>query len=287
MKKFVLILTLLVLLTKYVGIYSQENDFYDKSVKKIWESEKVFLTPESLMFDKKNNVLYVSNINGNSAQKDGNGFISKLSLDGKIIKLKWIEGLNAPKGMGIYNNTLYVADIDRLVVIDIDKSKISDTITVANAQFLNDIAIDKTGKVYVSDMRANKIYQYSEKKIKLWLDSDKLKKPNGLLIEGENLLIGCGNYVLTVNKKNKASNILISETGSIDGLAKFDKESYIISDWSGNVTLINKDKNIEHKKLISTEFINVNAADFEFINDKKTIYIPTFLDNRVVAYKIE
>lgn len=82
-----------------------------------------FSSPESMITNSEN--LYVSNVGKElkPTQKDGDGFISKLTKDGKIEALHFIDGLNAPKGMGIVNNTLYVADIDTLRGFDLNTKK--------------------------------------------------------------------------------------------------------------------------------------------------------------------
>ena len=90
-----------------------------------------FSHPESVDLDIPHQVLYVSNIGGAPLDKDGNGFISKLSRDGKLLQLKWIEGLNAPKGMVMKDFTLWVTDIDRLVEIDTRTAKITNTYPAA------------------------------------------------------------------------------------------------------------------------------------------------------------
>jgi glucose/arabinose dehydrogenase len=107
--------------------------------------------------------LYVANIEGKSDEKDGKGFISKMTPDGKVTTLQWVTGLNAPKGMSIYKNKLYVADLSRIVIIDIASGKPAFT-EVDGAQFLNDISIDDKGNVYASDSRSGKIYRFANGK---------------------------------------------------------------------------------------------------------------------------
>ena len=91
---------------------------------KAWQTEKVFSVPESVLYHKADKTLYVSNINGAPTEKNGKGFISKLSLEGRVLKLRWAEGLNAPKGAAIFGNSFFVSDIDRLVEIDMKTGKI-------------------------------------------------------------------------------------------------------------------------------------------------------------------
>ena len=84
----------------------------------VWASDTLLRTPESVFFDKGRKVLYVSNVNLNPWEKDGNGFISKMDLEGNIIELKWIVGLSSPTGMGISGSSLYIADTDEIVQAD-------------------------------------------------------------------------------------------------------------------------------------------------------------------------
>ena len=111
-----------------------------------WTTEATLRVPESVLLDSKNNVLYVSSIDGTPETKDGNGFISQVTLDGKIKNLKWATGLDAPKGMGLFNNNLYVADISRLVTIDTKTGKVTQTLEIEGAKFLNDVTVDKAWK---------------------------------------------------------------------------------------------------------------------------------------------
>ena len=79
--------------------------------------------PESAVFDKKNSAIYISNINGDPLKLDKNGYISKISVDGQILEKKWIKGLDAPKGMTIFNDHLFVADINKIWKINTLKKK--------------------------------------------------------------------------------------------------------------------------------------------------------------------
>jgi len=280
----------LLIISLQLSIYKQVNAqapsaFIHQSLKKVWETEKLFSTPESVIYDEKNDVLYVANINGQPLDRDNNGFISKVSTDGKIVSLKWISKLDAPKGMGIYKGKLYVADIDHLVEIDINEGKIIKKYKGKKAKFLNDVAVDKSGAVYVSDMKNNAIYKLQNGVFEPWLSIGNLFQPNGLLIEDNNLLIGCMNYVVAADLKTKHVRTFITETGSIDGFVKNGNEKYIISDWLGNLHMITKTS--PKMKILSTEAAKINAADIEYIKSKKLLLIPTFYDNRIMAYEVD
>ena len=249
-----------------------------------WSTSKDLKVPESVMYDKENHIIYVANINGKPTEKNNMGFISKISLDGKIVTLKWVDGMNAPKGMGLKDNMLYVTDIDRIHVIDKNKDQIIKTHDVSGAKFLNDIAIDSKGNVYITDMLTKKVLILKNNKVDTWIDLNEYSKPNGLFMEEPDLLVGTADGLLRINLNKKDIKMKIPNKGGIDGLKKIRKGEYIVSDWKGKTQLIGKNKH--PIVLLDTTNKKINAADLEYIPDKRLIIIPTFFDNRVVAYKL-
>ncbi len=107
--------------------------------------------PESVIYDPVTDVLFVTNINAPVMQKDGNGFISRIKPDGTILKRSWAKGINSPTGMGLYDRTLYVADVDTLVEVSAASGSIEKRHKAKGAIFLNDVAVAEDGTVYVSD----------------------------------------------------------------------------------------------------------------------------------------
>jgi hypothetical protein len=148
-----------------------------------------FDNPESVRFDAQRNVLYVSNVNGAPTAADGNGYISRVSPDGELLEARWVTGLDAPKGMALVGDRLYVSDIDRLVAIDVEDGHFTALHRVPGAKFLNDVAADDAGRVYVSDMLDDAIYRLDGRVFALWLRDEALDGPNGLLVVGERLLV--------------------------------------------------------------------------------------------------
>ena len=118
-------------------------------------------TPESAQVYR--GKLYISNI-GNLPpdKKDGDGYVSLADLKGKIIKTRFITGLNAPKGITFCDGKLFVADIDRVVAADPVTGRVLKVVNIPGAKFLNDTAA-YDGKVYVSDTQTNTIYQLDAK----------------------------------------------------------------------------------------------------------------------------
>jgi len=279
-----LILVLFILTVSAVSAQNKHGIFNDM-LSKSWETAPGLLTPESVCYYPDSSFFFVSNINGKPLENDGNGFISVLDADGKILELQWISGLNAPKGMGIYRGKLYVTDINRVAKIDIATRTIEIFYEFPKAQFLNDIAIDASGNVYISDMISSKIYRIANGLKQVWMEDPALVSPNGLYVEGEELLVGCDNKILRIEIKFKRINEWISETGGIDGLKAIGQGQYLFSDWQGSVYLVNADKTIE--KILDTSASGINAADIEYIPATRLLLVPTFNDNRVVAYELK
>jgi hypothetical protein len=116
-----------------------------------------FATPESVLHDTGADVYLVSNVNGAPTEKDGNGFISRVSPDGQVLDLKWIDGtaagvtLNAPKGLAIDGGRLYVADIDCIRIFDESTGAPAGEVCVEGASFLNDVGTARGGGVLFTD----------------------------------------------------------------------------------------------------------------------------------------
>ncbi|MCU0638706.1 MAG: ATP-binding protein [Candidatus Krumholzibacteria bacterium] len=255
------------------------------SLVKKWETDRVFKTPESVVYDAERHILYVSNICGGPDEKDGNGFISQLSMKGEIVSLKWIGGLNAPKGMGISGTRLYVADVDELVEIDVEKGKVLARHPAPGAKFLNDVAVGSGGAVYISDSAEsqNAIYRFDGEKVELWARAPSINRPNGLLVDGGNLVIGVSGHSMLKRVDIETGKIsdIVTIGSAIDGVAMDGKGNFIVSDWKGRTMLVEPSGGIY--VLLDTAAAGVNSADICFLPKWKMLLIPTFSDNRVVA----
>ncbi|MER8949329.1 SMP-30/gluconolactonase/LRE family protein [Mesorhizobium sp. M0185] len=145
--------------------------------------------PESALFDAAGQRVVVSNIVGNPGEADGNGYLSILSMDGKLVTQHWTDGMDAPKGMAIDGGKLYVADLTHVRVVDLASGKLTSTIDVPNAVFLNDVTADASGKIYVTDMLADTIYRIDGDRPELFVRDAALASPNGIFADGGRLIV--------------------------------------------------------------------------------------------------
>lgn len=261
---------------------------------KVWETAG-FQNPESALPDTEAGIIYVSNIAGGPGDRDGNGYISKLGLDGKIVTEKWVTGLDAPKGLALSGGKLFVADLDNLVEIDVASGTIVTKHAAAGAKILNDVAVDGEGRIYTSDWPGNAIWRLSGGTFEKWLESGELKNPNGLFVDKDKLIVATwgamaadfstttpGN-LLTVNLADKAiANLGDGKpVGNLDGIEPFDADSFLVTDWvAGKVFQIARSG--EAKELLK---LGQGSADLGYIAASRTAIIPLMVDGKVVAYK--
>ncbi len=253
------------------------------SLSKKWESEARFKVPESVFFDKTNQVLYVTNIDGTDPwAKDGAGSLGKLGLDGHIIAAEWIGGLNAPKGMAMYDGMLYIADLDQIVIVDPSTGIEVSRITIATADGLNDVSIDEQGVIFVTDSKGGKLYRIKNGAPSVLLDG--LKGPNGVLChKGQVYLLNDGGLYKV--EGDEAKLIVDGLEGFTDGIEPVKEGGFIVSCWAGVIYFV--DLTGKKELLIDGRQGKINSADIGYDPEKRIVYVPTFWKNSVVAYELK
>jgi sugar lactone lactonase YvrE len=254
------------------------------SLQKQWETDTSVRAPESVLWDGAKNLFYVSNIDGDGSAKDGNGFIAQLGADGQVLNLHWIDGLDAPKGLGMHGGELYAADLDSLVVIDIGAAKIKSKVYAPGATFLNDVAVDGDGNVYVSDSRQGKIYRYVNGEISVYLDNAELKGVNGLLCKPGQLWILAAGGIYTYDQTDQQIQLFSDAVKGGDGLAAVNDSDFLASRWVGEVYYVHGNGTAD--KLLDTQNDHKNTADIDYVAEKQLLVIPTFTGNTVAGYTL-
>lgn len=259
---------------------AQQNQTAAVSLEQVWATESTLETPESVFYNEDEDILYVSNIAGDPSEKNDKGYISKLSLEGEIVDQQWVTGLQAPKGMAMNDGNLYVTDIDQLVEIDVESGEITNRYQVVGAKFLND-PVQADGMILFTDMEDNKIYALEDGNIRVWKEEG-LERPNGLAYNNGDVLVASN--TLRVVSPEGEEEPLAEGIDAGDGIGVVDDNSYLVSNWHGEVFYVTEGQ--EKVKLLDTKDQNMNTADIEYIQDRNLLLVPTFRDNRVVAYKL-
>ena len=253
--------------------------------------------PESVVFDPNTDRYYVSNVAGQPAEKNGQGFITILGKSGEVIDLKWVTGLNAPKGLGLYYDELYVADVDEVVVINVRKGEIVKRFPAVGATFLNDVEISPDGVVYISDtFGGNAIYRIRNGKITRWLHTEALNYPNGLLLQDDGLYVASWGVVtnpetfgtevpgklIKVDLATKELKAISGLAGNLDGLERVNGK-FLVTDWIAGGLLTISDTGVIEK----VKKLPAGSADFYHHPGQKLILVPQMLDGKLTALRYE
>lgn len=255
-------------------------------LQELWTIEGAFNMPESATYDAKRDVIYVSNVNHYA--KDNNGFISRVSSDGKRLDLKWLTGLHSPTGLTVVGDTLYAVDFDTLVIVDLTSGTITKRVQASDAEnnpVLNDVTVSPSGDVFVTGSRSRSIYKLSDGKLSVWLhDQDKLKHANGLFAQN-NIIHHGGSTWSTFDLSSKTIIEPLSEMGSglveIDGITQISEESFV-------VTLIDDERvwllrSGKKPKPLTQD--SVKGIDLQYVAKSNTLYVPR-VGNTLSAYNL-
>ena len=215
-------------------------------LRKLWETPAQFKIPESVLYDRQRDILYVSSFSRLGAANANTGFISKLTLDGRIEDLKWITGLDGPCWMGVHDDTLYVAECSgNLVAIDIPSGTITNRYPMPGFSFLNDLSVAPDGTVYITNSSRQRgdidIYAFKDGVSSVWSGGDEHQRTNGIFINDDRLLVGntSGGLLKSVALDDQATRtVACLGAGVVDGIRADNHGNYIVSHWEGQVYLI-------------------------------------------------
>ena len=262
-----------------------DKDYY-KGIRLDKIVTKAINNPESIFFDKDSNYLYVSNINGKSLEKDGNGYISVLSLSGEIIEDKLVDGLNAPKGIFVKNNLIYIIDINQLIIFNLDTKEIEEIKEFNNAISLNDITIyDNDERIFISDFLGDKLFEINKEKV---VYEHSIIRPNGLYIYDNQLYIGTFQknenghiFRLNLNDKNAKIETYLTNIGFCDGIY-IDDEIIAISNFNNEFKILDKKSNKIISEAKSEKF---NFGDFYY--SKSLIVSPSMKSSEIIFLEFD
>jgi sugar lactone lactonase YvrE len=257
-------------------------------------------TPESVLYDVDADVYLVSNINGKPTEADDNGTIVKIDADSKVVSATFIDGanpdvkLNAPKGMAIVGNTLYVADLDVVRVFDKNTGKAKGEIKAPKSTFLNDIAVGPAGKLFVSDSGltlgksglepngSDAVYTVDPKAVsaKALRTNKDLLRPNGLLADDDGVWVVTfgGAELYHLNKKGEKAKITTLPKGGLDGIVKLSDGTLLVSSWDGKAVYRGRPGGAFEAILSDV----TSPADIGLDTKRNCLLIPSFTTDTVI-----
>lgn len=266
-----------------------------------------FLGPESVRYDSAQDVYFVSNINGEALAKDNNGFISRVRPDGAVEVLKFVEGgrggvtLNAPKGLALRGDTLWVADIDVVRAFNAQTGVPLDSVKLDSlrAVFLNDIAIAPNGAIYVTDTGIrfddvgnvlhpgpDRIFRIGpDRKVTVAVRGDTLGRPNGITLDavGRRFVIAQygGKAVMAWKPGDKAPTVIARGVGGFDGV-EIIAGKIVVSSWTDSS--ITRFDSTQGTKIITGV---PSPADIGYDAKRNRLLVPILTGNRVEIWQLQ
>ena len=248
-------------------------------LEQVWLSEG-FSSPEGVAVD--GDTLLISNVAGKATEKDGNGWISRVSLQGEILEERWAEGFNAPKGMAVHNGLLYVSDIDTFHIVNIETGKRISSFPIPGAGFLNDVTV-WNGAVYISDSGRKSIYKLNEEGSQPWLTAPILSGVNGILARGNRLLASTmtEGLLLSISATGVIEELASGMTDA-DGIADLGDGNFLVSSWTGTIWHVGTDGRVN--SILETRAEDINQNDLTGVGD--LIIVPNWSPGTVTAWRV-
>ncbi|WP_420434713.1 SMP-30/gluconolactonase/LRE family protein [Hyphobacterium sp.] len=242
-----------------------------------------FAAPESVLPDPETGLLFVSNVNGEGDAADGNGFISRITRGGEIETLQWATGLDAPKGLALDGDRLYVTDIARIVCIDRRSGEIVESWPAPGAGFLNDAVAGPDGRIYASDSATSRIYVLEDGMVHVWAEDAALSAINGLWMESDRMLaVTMDGVFAAVTLDGQSVTVLGEGLGDADAIAPDGQGGYLSSEWPGRVYHLSPDGTFTVLADTREEEIYIN--DFYVLGD--FVIIPHWSPGEVSGWQI-
>ncbi|MBJ6759834.1 SMP-30/gluconolactonase/LRE family protein [Myxococcaceae bacterium JPH2] len=254
-----------------------------------------FSSPESALHDPEADVYLVSNMSGNPLVADDDGFISRVSPDGTVQNLAWIDGrsadvhLDAPKGMALSGDVLYVSDIAVVRRFDRHTGRQLSDITLEGATFINDLVSAPDGSVYASDMGyrdnggafeptgTDAIYQIRpDGSVRTVAKGEALGHPNGVEWK-DGLLVatmGTGD-VYRLSAEGTRSAVQHMPAGQLDGIVALADGRVVLSSWDAGDLLVGR----EGGTYSTTATKQMGVADIGLDARRQRLLLPMLLDN--------
>jgi hypothetical protein len=257
--------------------------------------------PESVLHDPQQDVYFISNINGGLLDADNNGFITRVDAETLRVQPKWIEGgrngvrLDAPKGMTIVGDSLYVSDVTAVRKFDRRSGAVEGEIALPGATLINDLTTDGTS-VYVSDTAVkpaegitfrrtgtDAIWKISGDRASKIASGTDLNEPNGIdFFKGALWIVTFrGNELYRLSGSEKV-DVRRLPHGQLDGLVHLDDGTPVVTSWIGDAVYRGDGKSF------SPVLKAIDApADIGYDRKRNRLLVPRSTTNEVTIHRVQ
>jgi hypothetical protein len=253
------------------------------ALEQVWRAEGL-CNPEGVAAAT-DGALFISNVCGEGGARDGNGFISRLSTSGEILDLKFIEGLDGPKGMAVHEGNLYVADIEIVRIFNAETGEALDGAPIEGARFLNDVTVWQDD-VFVSDSGAGRIWRFTGTSIDLWREGEELRGVNGLTGAGDKMFIS----TMTSGSLFEATasggwRMIATGMENADGIGVIERKrsGFLVSSWPGEIHYVSEKGAVT--TVLDTTAEKIFQNDLTIIDS--LIVVPNWEPGSVTAWRVK
>ena len=275
MRLIVRITTMTLLLMLAAGAHAQpEPDQADIA----WIAEGKFCEPETVL-PLPDDTLLVSNVC--DFRERGNGFLTLLDVDGKVLDWRIVDAMDAPLGMALSGGRLYVVDMNRLLILRWPGYERLETIEL-DTSVANDVAVTPDGVTYVTDTAKNQVIEVDPDGGQTVLTGEaQFQGANGIELHDGMLYVG-GKRLWRVDlKKESVETIGPDWLSDIDGI-EFEADGTMqITPVAGPLIRYRDEGDYE---VLGGE--GVSSANHGYAASLKLALIPTGFDNQVIAIRI-
>jgi hypothetical protein len=248
-----------------------------------------FETPASVLHDAAGDLYLVSNINGEPLDHDGNGFISRLRPNGHLLTLKWIDGakegveLNAPKGMAVSGDTLFVADIECVRLFDRRSGDPLGSVCPDGASNLHDLAVEWRGPLYVTDRSGSLFSIQGDGSWSEELRGDELGEPTGIATSVRGVFVaGFQNRSVSQLWPDELKPFVRGANWKLDGIAITEDGSFAFSNWAdSSVLFVQASRGGSRGNIFRLVDKTPTPGDIGYDEERNRILIPVLAQNRV------
>lgn len=277
-----------------------------------------FATPESMLHDTVDDVYLVTNVNGHPQILSNDGFISRLSPDGTIEELEWIQGdedfpLHAPKGLTLVDDVLYVADVDGVrlydrasgeplgawpVEVTTEPVPGREDVEWARGILLNDTCAGPRGEIYVTGTGADadlegEIAPTGEDVIHTFRDGEpstvaegpELAGPNGCRVAGSNLYVVTlfSNELYRLNPSGRQFHVATLPQAGLDGIVRVGGSFLVSAVLGGEIYRLSLGGSNVTTLLTELE----SPADLGFDHERGRLLVPSLFGDRTSIHPME